>query len=369
MDNGAILSGMEAAIAEENVRGLKSLSVDRWIASSSLQKGIRRADVKSAQRSALTFWLADKRSFWRRLGIIILEDIGIASPDVIVKVLAAINDPAWRAKQDDLKTALYLVRLMCATTKIRLADEVISICANAVEYRSYRTELGKADNQTLGDIALHTGSPLAQRALGLWFLAGSSRYRHDNLPIRAGSLDAAAEIMRSMGTPQDLSENCITMLNKSQHPLALLTPMLWVEVQKQPRPLLTWFDKFEPSPSVKGVSLVSLDGFTRVGKTCFVQLQRSVPALKSFSTRQIAIGVFFAEGCCVDTRLGSERLDEYRQSGEFADAEGVGLCAPSYLGLREILASHADMLQNIRRKQLRAYFDRPQGDFFEEGEQ
>lgn len=364
MDSGAILSGMETAIAAENVKKLKPLPVDRWIASSSLQKSIRRGCAETAQRSALTFWLADKRSFWRRLGIIILEDIGVASPDVVVKVLAAINDPAWRARQDDLKTALHLVKLMCKATKIRLADEIISICANAIEYRSYRVALAKADNQTLTDIALHTKTPLAERAAGLWFLAGSNRYRHDNLPVRFGSLDAAAEAMQSMGAPHDLTENCIAMLNKSQHPLALLTPLLWTEAQKQPQPLLIWYDKFEPSPILKGVPLAGLDGFTRVGKSCFAQLQRTVSALKSFSTRQIAIGVFFAEGYCVDKRLGSERLDEYRQAGEFADAEGVGLCAPSYLGLREILAKHAGTLQTIRRKQLRAYLDRPQGDFF-----
>lgn len=367
MDNGTILSGMETAITAEDVTGIKPLPVDRWLASSSLQKSVRRGDVMAAQRSALTLWTQDRRSFWRRVAVISMEDIGVASPDVIVKVLAALNTPAWRAKQDDLKTGLYLVRLMCGATKIRLADEIISICANAVEYGPYRAALAKADNQTLADIALHDKTPLAERALGLWFLAGSRRYPHDNLPDRAGSLDAAADVMRSLGAPPDLTESCIATLNKSQYPLALLTPLLWAEVQRQPRPLLTWFDKFEPSPAVKGVPLVALDGFTRTGKACFSQLQQTVPALKPFSTRQIAIGVFFAEGSCVDKRLGSERLDEYRQAGEFADAEGVGMDAAHYIGLREILASHTDTLQTIRRKQLRAYLDRPDDLFGESG--
>lgn len=367
MDKGAVLSGMEAVIAVEDVRKLKPIPVDRWISSSALQKSIRRGDTLAAQRSALTFWLADRRGFWRRIGVICTEDIGVASVDTIVKVLAAINTPAWRAQQDDLKTALYMTRILCEATKIRLSDEIISVCANAVEYGPYRVALAKADNQTLADIALHDKTPLAERAISLWFLAGTARYRHDNLPHRAGSLDAAADVMRLLGAPADLTENCIAMLNRSQHPLALLTPLLWTEVQHQPWPLLTWFDKFELSPVVKGVPLVALDMFTRSGKICFAQLQKTVPDLKPFSTKQIAIGVFFAEGCCIDKRLGSERLDEYRQAGEFADAEGVGMDAAHYIGLREILAVHADTLQTIRRRQLRAYLDRPQGDLFEGG--
>lgn len=367
MGTGAVLSDMEAAIADEDVTGIKPLPIDRFLAASCMQKAIRQGNVETAERAALTLWMQDKRSFWRRTSVISKEDCGVSAPDAIVWVLSAANAPAWRAN-NDLKVGLHLVRLMCRAVKLRLADEVFSTAANAPQYQQYRQTLAKADDKTLADLTLHTSSPLPERTMALWFLAGTQRYPHDNMPKRAGSLETAAEVLRYLGAPQDLTTACINDLKKSPWPLSLFTPLLWTAVYKQPKPTLVWFDDCLPTAALKGIPLCGLDMFTRPGKACFAQFQKAVPEIGQFTVKQIGLGVFYREGVKVNKLLTSERLKEFKQAGEIADIEAAGLDMPRYMGLRDLLDRHADTLENIRRKQLRAYLNKPQGELFGENE-
>jgi hypothetical protein len=57
-------------------------AVDPWVASSLLQKAIRRGDADLAERAAITLHRLRGRSIWRRFLVIAFEDIGVASVDV-----------------------------------------------------------------------------------------------------------------------------------------------------------------------------------------------------------------------------------------------------------------------------------------------
>ncbi len=352
-DAEKILNDLEPAVAAIDVQHITPLPVDRWIASSCMQKSIRRGNVKTAQRAALAYWMQDKRSFWNRLGIVCMEDCGVASPDLIVQTLTISNAPAWRAKHNDWKVAAYLVRRMCETVKIRLCDEMYSIAGSAPEYQAYRQVMGKASNETLADNVLHDGTSLPEKAISLWLLAGSKRYPADNMPERNASLYAAVDALRSLHAPHDLTEACIASLRRSQYPLALFTPLLWTELQRHS--LTEVQDQFQPSPVEQDIPLIALDGFTRIGKHSFAQLQKTIPGLKPFTTRQTALSAFFSEGYCVNQRLTSTSLEAYRTAGEIIDIEAAGLCVPSYMELRECLTSNLHVLEDIRRKRLRAY--------------
>lgn len=179
MGKDTILIGLEREIGQEDGTKPKPLPVDRWIAASVLQKAIRRNDPKTAMRAAFTLFHQDRRVLWRRIAVIALEDVGAASPGAIVKTLAVCHDPACRAKIGDLKTALHVIRLLCSSVKIRLADEVFSIADRAPEYRKFREILAKAGNRYLSDYVLDDNRPFPERCLALWFLAGTNRYPSD----------------------------------------------------------------------------------------------------------------------------------------------------------------------------------------------
>ena len=59
------------------------LKCDRWIASSLLQKSIRRSDTQLALRAAFRLSDFDRSYAWRRLLIIAFEDVGAAEPDAL----------------------------------------------------------------------------------------------------------------------------------------------------------------------------------------------------------------------------------------------------------------------------------------------
>jgi replication-associated recombination protein RarA len=59
-----------------------SLRCNRWIASSALQKAIRRGEIAIAQRAAFALHRDDRSATWRRLIAIAFEDIGPADIDV-----------------------------------------------------------------------------------------------------------------------------------------------------------------------------------------------------------------------------------------------------------------------------------------------
>ena len=360
--NDKILIELERDIKKAVPIRMKPLPIDRWLAASVLQKSIRRGDVKTAQRAALTLWHQDKQSLWMRLHIIALEDVGVASPHAVTKTLCAFNAAIWRSRIGDLKIALHITRLLCEADKIRLADEVYSIASRAAEYQSLRNSFAKAKDNHLAGYAMDQGKPLAERALATWFLAGTKRYPFDGMPVRLGNLDAAIKVLRSSKADKELTEACISSLKKSAWPLALWTPLLWTEVKKQPKTLLSWNGQPCPTAFIRGVPLVALDGFTRIGRTCFRQLQQTNPIFNGFTQEQIRLAAFYLQGRCLDKRLASPVLDEYRQAGELADLHAADLNPTRYAELKGIMELHMGMLEDIRERQIKSHLKQPQGE-------
>src|SRR5438067_1653384 len=97
------LNCIEEAIEREALPHPEPLPVDQWLASSAMQKSIRRGEGDRAIRAAHTLWTEDRQNFWRRLHVAALEDIGIGDPDAVVKVLVATAAPAWRRRIGDLR--------------------------------------------------------------------------------------------------------------------------------------------------------------------------------------------------------------------------------------------------------------------------
>jgi len=71
------------------------LQVDRWIASSLLQKSIRRGEVGIAERAALTLFVINGRAIWRRLIVIAFEDVGAGSVDAVAATVALSVDASF----------------------------------------------------------------------------------------------------------------------------------------------------------------------------------------------------------------------------------------------------------------------------------
>ena len=83
------LEALRADIEADKNEMPEPLPGDKWLLSSCLQKAIRRNEVTTACRAALSLWSQDRQSFWRRLHVTSMEDVGAAQTDTVVKVLTA----------------------------------------------------------------------------------------------------------------------------------------------------------------------------------------------------------------------------------------------------------------------------------------
>lgn len=351
-----ILSNLEIAIKRGKLIQPKPVSGDKWLLSSAMQKAIRRGDSKVAEMAAVSLWYSDRASFWRRLHVVALEDVGVASSDVIVSVLAATASSAWRRKVGDLRVGLYLARLLCKSVKTRIADELLLQTERSSSYNKLREHFANSSDNLLIDYITDIDCSLVERSLALWFLAGTKKFPSELMPQRKGSPEKAVEVLRSLAIPANLVESCIAVMGRTQYALALLTPLAWQEIQKQ-KTIKIRKNTIPASLDLDGLPLYSSDMFTRTGQTCFRQLQKSVTELQVYSVRQIGIAVFYLEGGLLDKVISSKFLDEFSIEGEIADAEGVGLSVPDYLNLKDCVSKNMQLLETIRIEQLQRYLN------------
>jgi hypothetical protein len=77
------------------------LAINPWVASSLLQKAIRRADTDLAARAAFTLSKYRGQGIWRRLIVIAFEDVGVGSVDTLLQTIRACMSAEWRLAVGD----------------------------------------------------------------------------------------------------------------------------------------------------------------------------------------------------------------------------------------------------------------------------
>lgn len=358
MELGKILTSLELAIRSEARMQPEPLPGDRWLMASCMQKAVRRGEVETATRAAVSLWLQDRQNFWRRLHVTALEDCGIGAIDAVTKTLLATSSSTFRQRVGDLQTGLHLVRLLCESAKSRSADELYLWLERATYHRPMQERLAKADSSFLAACIENIDAPMATRAMALWYICGTSKFQSDLIPQRKGSFEEAATILRCLkNVPAELTESCISVMPRTRWPLMLFVPLLWQKAEEEGNLLQVKSGMAATLRSAEGIPLVALDMFTRTGQTCFRQLQRAVPELQPFTVAQIGISIFYREGGLLDKAIDSPFFDKLRDAGEMADRENVGLAMPEYLRLCELLAHNADVLDHIREEQIHRYFN------------
>lgn len=146
----AIESRLRELIPFHNARQFeKTPYLDRWLATSLLQKSIRRDKPELAWQGASHLLENYPAYFWRRLPIIAMEDIGLGDLDLTMMAILAGASAQLRVELGGcLLTATALIELMCAATKDRSTDDlfdVVSRCPILLEERIAMSENGQPD--------------------------------------------------------------------------------------------------------------------------------------------------------------------------------------------------------------------------------
>ncbi len=348
-----ILVRIEQGLRFFDLPMIEPMHGDQWLLSSAMQKAIRRGEVNTALRAGYALWNIDRQRFWRRLHIVALEDMGVADSEVLIQTLTATAQPYWRRKWGDLRVGLYLTQLLCRSVKTRTADSLFVQAERAPAYADLRQELINAPVDDLADRVMDENTPLMERAIAVWFLAGTKKYSSDHLPVRVGDPDYASAVLSRLTVPADLTHACIGVMSRTSWPLPIMAPLIWQYVDAQRTKATIRNAEIVPAQEVEGIPLYAMDMFTRSGQASFRHWQKEVPALKYFNVRQIGMAIFYEESHLTDKTLTTPAIDNFMDAGQWVDAEGTGLCLPEYFALRDLVSEHKPILQDIRARLLK----------------
>ena len=307
-----------------------ALRCNRWIASSALQKAVRRGDVALAERAAFALHREDRSATWRRLIAIAFEDVGAANLDVVLETVAVATLPKWRAVIGEEVVLCSIVSRLATAPKDRSADYLMWIAAEHPDLRETREICDHSSITECLSRVLDRSRSLPDRAVAAWFCSGINHpYQHR---VGTGDLGGLADAYCRLGAPPDLVEATVLAARRTWQPYAVLVPLVWCEVQR------SGVTKVEdaivpPSGLAVSIPLYALDEHTRLGKraintlaqqslsirTC---LQQYVPRRRWIAAAQHA--AFYAEGSAVSRRLHwsqSRSLERLGIEAELSTAE------------------------------------------------
>jgi hypothetical protein len=234
---------------------------DPYVAKSQLQKGIRRGDAQNALSAARFLLQVNDQGFWRRLCLIVLEDIGIANVPLVAQVLLSEKDRALRNHLGGpQKVGLSLVSAMCASAKDRSTDDLIDAIASP-DFDCLKAKIAEQSEDTLFGSVSSPAIVIHHRVMVASRLATTST--------------ATARAKKWCWLLEQLPEDVLS-------PCVKVTANLWLQLTKSEMALLLALlsrdapfrqkladDELPASSYLHGLPSWALDGHTRIGLQAF----------------------------------------------------------------------------------------------------
>ncbi len=311
-----------------------------WVASSLLQKAIRRGNLYAA-RQAGRFLLEVKREhLFRRLNAIAAEDIGMADIQTVAITAACLTSAKVRRDLGgEAVVTDYLTRRMVYARKSRAADDLLMSVERWPGLGADRARFLSLSDDRLRQIVLGCPS-LDRKALALWYLIGTARCPSQYLPTRVGNPALAFETLAELGVAPTLlaiaRENftkTVTMLAPYVALLSLENGVVATGSAEDPTPVATRID---------GVPSWAFDMYTRPGRAALGRLVLRNAGLATWAgaflprnDRVRAAGelLFRLEGQCLHRHASGPLSLALRQrwetecAGMTLDAQAFGMAA------------------------------------------
>ena len=277
------------------------LPCDRWVASSALQKAIRRGDAATAARAATTLVEQGWARLWRRLLVIAVEDIGVGSVDVCIEVVRLVVEQKY-ATSAIRRAALYRAcNLLAKAPKDRSTDYLIAMAMHDPALEETRQLCFRADISERLEYAVSPDWSLPMRAVAAWYASGVESWPERR--VGRGDFPGLMQRFADRGAPTELLEATCVTANKTREPIAVFLPLLWLALTNEPSKVVQ--TDLPRSGDVDGVPLSALDLHTRLGRT----------ALSIFGSRNAEIAKFLSENL-----TGFRAVKALRYAAFFADS-------------------------------------------------
>lgn len=331
-------------------------ALDPWIASSLLQKSIRRGETELALRAAYALLGSRGRNVWRRLVVIAFEDVGIGNLDAIRSTL----DTAERhlsARNQNLSDGLdATVSSLCASDKNRGTDHLT--CA-AIHYQASTTVNPPTDltDEVVIDLVSDPSRSIIRRAAVLLNCG------FDTTPLGIARLARRLEVLRATmaGAPREALELSLRGLAVLKGSFVATLPLLASErgelreassVVLEPPPLLEWVD---------GVPSYAFDKHTSAGKRALAKIANSSSDIRHVLSQfvepsryvdVVCMAAFHTDAVPLDRKLIWPGSDELERAGLEADMLKAG-CPPC--GVDSIMETIGLNLEQINAERVAVY--------------
>lgn len=321
------------------------LHCDPWVASSLLQKSIRRDLPDLAAQAAAKYAAIRGRDVWRRLVTIAYEDVGCGDLEVVNRLVALASDPAEIKRcGGHVAAASQVARELALAPKDRSADYLLSVLR--APFGRYRASAagGVTGNELhwLSEVA----ASWAELGVGSWPKAYWS----------PPPLDAMARAIGDLSDPVVIEPACVAA-RFTRYPFVLLIPMLAARAKLAQRTIRR--DRVPCAGEVLGIPLFGLDVHTRVGRRAVRELPKHSRAVRALLARNApdrvwydasANAVFHAESALVGSHLDWELGRELRAGGISADFMALGISRDPGLQLIAAVKDDLPTLNHLRQE-------------------
>jgi MgsA AAA+ ATPase C terminal len=327
------------------------LSIDPWVASSLLQKAMRRGNIDLAERAAFTLSRYRGQGIWRRLIVIAFEDVGVGSVDTLLQITRACMSAEWRlaAGGDELSLRI-LVRLLAAAPKDRSSDHLICSAHDHPTFEEDRRRVGAMSLarriKLVGDATLS----LPMQAIAAWYASGVEWEKEHRIGL--GDLGALMGAFRDLGVPSDLVTATHIAIMRTREPIAIMTPLLWLASENSgghhvvdcPVP---------PTTMIGEVPAYAFDKHTAAGKAAIHRFAREWPAVRNALAAHVpeyraneaaCMAAFYADAAPVATRFDWNGSAELERLGTENDMLKAGVRRE---GISPVLQMFRDNLEHL----------------------
>jgi hypothetical protein len=331
------------------------LAVDPWVASSLLQKSIRRGDADLAERAAITLHRQRGNGIWRRFLIIAFEDVGVASIETLIHTANACSDSAWRSAVGGDGPALRIVaRQLANAVKDRSADYLI--CASRshpVVEDAWRRIKAMSIAQRL-DLLADLSSPLLERAVAAWCASGIEWGVERR--VGPGDLASLMHVFRELGVSADLTSAAHFAVRRTKEPIVIMTPLLWLASSKS-APVRVVDCAVPPVTMIGETPGYTFDKHTSIGKAAIQRLARENEAVRGALAAFVsptkrndaaAMAAFYADGAPVSRRYDWKGSTELERLGVESDLRRAGVALEGIDPLLAVLRHNLDHLNALR---------------------
>jgi hypothetical protein len=255
----------------------RPMDVSSWLAMSVLQKAIRRGRKDIALSAAASLLRDAPEKFWRRIGCIAYEDIGVASLEAVGLATVALAGKRYRsALGGEWAVGSWVVAELSRAPKCRAADDLLMVCELHPAHAEARAGLPLLTTRELITIAVGKGT-IETRALALWYALGTDR-RPSALASRAGEPRVVFDYLCEAGWPHSIVEVAREGFRRGGGMLCPLVALLAGERREASR---VQGDDFPPETMIGGVPGWAMDVHTRQGRAAFARfLKTDVPSAR-----------------------------------------------------------------------------------------